>query len=63
MCEFEVEIIWKDNITEGDNPVHKSNPLPSSILSKAGHVKSCLNLPGPSGKAKYLQETDSEPVP
>ena len=22
-------------------------------LSKAGHEKSCLNLPGPSGKAKY----------
>ena len=25
-----------------------------SIPSKAGHVKSCLNLPGPSGKAKYF---------
>ena len=34
-----------------------------SILSKAGHVKSCLNLPGPSGKAKYFWETDSELVP
>ena len=63
MCEFEVEFIWKDKATEGDSPVHKSNLLPSSILSKAEHVKFCLNLPGPSGKAKYLQETDSEPVP
>ena len=63
MCEFEVEFIWKDKAIEGDSPVHKSNPLPSSILSKAEHVKFCLNLPGPSGKAKYLQETDSEPVP
>ena len=62
-CEFEVEIIWKDNAIEGDSPVHKSNLLPSSILSNAGHVKSCVNLPGPSGKAKYSQETDSEPVP
>ena len=63
MCEFEVEFIWKDKAIEGDSPVHKSNLLPSSILSKAEHVKFCLNLPGPSGKAKYLQETDSEPVP
>ena len=49
----EVEISWKANITEGDNPVHKSDLLPSSILSTAGHEKSCGNLPGPSGKAKY----------
>ena len=25
-------------------------------------MKSCLNQPGPSGKAKYYKETDSEPV-
>ena len=25
-------------------------------------MKSCVNLPGPSGKAKYSRETDSEPV-
>ena len=35
----------------------------SSILSTAGHVKSCRNLPGPSGKAKYSWETDSVQVP
>ena len=29
----------------------------------AGHEKSCQNQPGPSGKAKYYWETDSEPVP
>ena len=34
----------------------------SGILSRAGHDESCLNLPGPPGKAKYSQETDSEPV-
>ena len=35
----------------------------SSILSSTGHVKPCVNLPGPSGKAKYSWETDSELVP
>ena len=32
-------------------------------ISRAGHEKPCLNLPGPSGKAKYSLATDSEPVP
>ena len=50
-------------ITEGDNPVHDSLPRPISILSSAGHVKSCVNPAGPSAKAKYSPETDSEPVP
>ena len=36
---------------------------PNSILSRAGPVKSCLNLPAPSGKAKYSWETNSELVP
>ena len=31
--------------------------------SRAGHVQSCLNLPGPSGKPKYSLATDSEQVP
>ena len=35
----------------------------SSILSRAGPEESCLNLPAPSGKAKYSSDTDSEPVP
>ena len=35
----------------------------SGILSSAEHEKFCVNLPGPSGKAKYSRETDSEPVP
>ena len=50
-------------IIEGDNPVHVKINETSSILSRAGHEESCLNLPGPSGKAKYFSETDSEPVP
>ena len=48
---------------EGDRPVHVKNCISVSILSKAGHVKSCLNLRGPSRKAKYSWETDSELVP
>ena len=35
---------------------------PSGILSNAEHVEFCANQPGPSGKAKYSCETDSEPV-
>ncbi len=48
---------------EGDIPVHVKELYKGSILSKAGHEESCLKQPGPSGKAKYFQETDSEPVP
>ncbi len=40
-------------IVEGDNPVHEIQFNFSSILSKAGPEKSCLNQPAPSGKAKY----------
>ena len=32
-------------------------------LSRAGHVKSCLNVGGPPSKPKYSSMTDSEPVP
>ncbi len=32
-------------------------------MSRAGHVVSCLNMGGPSSKAKYSWLTDSEPVP
>ena len=49
---------------EGDSPVTETacNSL-TAYPSKAGHVKSCLNLRGPSRKAKYSLETDSEQVP
>ena len=47
----------------GDSPVGENAKLPSGILSTAGHEKPCGNLPGPSGKAKYLLATDSELVP
>ncbi len=50
-------------VIEGESPVHVHCVRNSSTLSRAGHVKSCLNLPGPSGKAKYSRETDSVQVP
>ncbi len=48
---------------DGDSPVFEASLKPSGILSSAGHEEFCVNLPGPSGKAKYSRETDSEPVP
>ena len=48
---------------EGDSPVRVTAMDRSYHLSRAGHEESCVNLPGPSGKAKYSLETDSEPVP
>ena len=48
---------------EGESPVHETQYNFSSILSKTGPEKSCLNPPAPSGKAKYSWETDSEQVP
>ena len=43
----------ESQITEGDNPVRVSFISHSGILSRAGHEESCLNLRGPSRKAKY----------
>ena len=48
---------------EGESPVQVSELIDSGILSSAGHVKPCVNLAGPSAKAKYSWETDSELVP
>ena len=48
---------------EGDSPVCEAVMVPVGILSSAGHEKSCVNQPGPSGKAKYSCETDSVRVP
>ena len=56
---------WKylERYTVGsESLVQVSQLIDSSILSMAGHEESCQNLPGPPGKAKYSQETDSGPV-
>ena len=48
---------------EGDSPVNEMIKPLEDILSRAEHEKLCLNLRGPSRKAKYSQVTDSEQVP
>ena len=37
----------------GESPVHGIQFIATSILSSARPEKSCVNLPAPSGKAKY----------
>ena len=44
----------------GDSPVCVKT---SGSVSKAGHVKSCLNVGGPPSKPKYSLVTDSAQVP
>ena len=53
----------ENGATAGDSPLVETELKHSGILSSAGHEKSCVNQAGPSAKAKYSQETDSEPVP
>ena len=48
---------------ECESHVRVFSPRPACILSSAEHEEFCVNLPGPSGKAKYSRETDSEQVP
>ena len=45
---------------EGDSPV---GVKAHGSLSKAGHVKPCLNVGGPPSKPKYSLATDSAQVP
>jgi hypothetical protein len=47
----------------GKSPVAEKALSPERIPSSAGHEESRVNLPGPSGKAKYSLATDSEAVP
>ena len=56
---------WNDlesSTADGDSPVQASGIVQERHLSRAGHVKSCLNPRGPARKAKYSQKTDSGPV-
>ena len=54
--------VLESSTIAGDSPVQASVMIQERHLSRAGHVKSCLNPRGPSRKAKYSQKTDSEPV-
>ena len=47
----------------GESPVHGRYDYKAGLLSSAEPEKLCVNLPAPSGKAKYYRETDSELVP
>ena len=47
---------------DGESPVYDSLTKLSEILSSAEHEEFCVNQRGPSRKAKYSRETDSEPV-
>ena len=48
---------------DGESPVRVRCFHPSGILSNAEHEEFCAKQRGPSRKAKYSRETDSEPVP
>ena len=48
---------------DGYSPVRERKISLDWFLSRAGHVKPCLNLGGPPSKAKYELMTDSELVP
>ena len=51
----------ENSAVQGDSPVAEGAMIMKS--SRTGHVTSCLNMGGPSSKAKYSWLTDSEPVP
>ena len=55
--------VLESSTIEGYSPVHERKKSPDWFLSRAGHVKPCLNLGGPPSKAKYELMTDSELVP
>ena len=64
-CTIQITMNWnglESPSIESERLVQVSLLCDSSILSMAGHEESCQNQPGPPGKAKYSQETDSGPV-
>ena len=54
--------VLESSAIAGDSPVIEKW-LGGVTKSRTGHVKSCLNMGGPSSKAKYSLPTDSERVP
>ena len=55
--------VWKGAPQRVRAPYPKTECQERRHLSSAGHEKSGVNPRGPSRKAKYSRETDSEPVP
>ena len=56
-------ISWKAEPKKVKARYPKSEGYVRRHLSSAEHEKFCMNQRGPSRKAKYYRETDSEPVP
>ncbi len=56
-------IVLEKRTIEGDSPVGEMHKSSVKYPSSTGHVEPCVNLGGPSPKAKYSSETDSVPVP
>ena len=56
-------IVWKGETQRVISPYPKFEFQSRRHLSSAEHEEFCMNPRGPSRKAKYYQETDSEPVP
>ena len=54
--------VLESSAIAGDSPVIEKW-LGGVTKSRTGHVKFCLNMGGPSSKAKYYLSTDSELVP
>ena len=54
---------WKGGPERVKAPYPKSAVTSRRHLSSAEHEKFSVNQRGPSRKAKYYRETDSEPVP
>ena len=57
------EAPWKGAPERVRGPYPKARTRLSGHLSSAEHEELCVNLRGPSRKAKHYRETDSEPVP
>jgi hypothetical protein len=57
------EVVWKDAPKSVRGAYAKTCRTPDWYPSNAGHEESCMNLGGPSPKAKYSHATDSELVP
>ena len=54
--------IWNVGPQRVRAPYAKSRPIERRHLSRPEHEEFRLNSRGPSRKAKYYRETDSEPV-
>ena len=57
------EVAWKGTPKSVIDAYAKTDQTPDRHPSNAGYEEPCMNLGGPSPKAKYSHATDSELVP